>query len=337
MDLANAQVKQKDAAIESAKAELDVMEAKIKAAIAKRNSDKAYLVFRQAQARRFEELAKSSSIDARTVDEQMDRLEAARESVNASEEAVNSARAQKISAAAKIKQADADLEESKRQVEVTQAELDRAKVMVGFATIKAPFDGVIVDRDRHANVGAIVQKSESGTVTPLLTIQRNDIVRVVMQVPDNYQAFVTPDTEAVFETSAYPGVKIHGKVTRYPDTLVNASHDRTLRVEVDLWNSDEDYYKKMADEKFTSQLRKGMPRRSQTRLSNPAGVQGRTGSQREVGRRAAAPATGHVRRHDVGAEEVRQCPPAAEFVHCQPGRSDLHLPRAKWQGSLAAG
>ncbi|HWG43771.1 MAG TPA: HlyD family efflux transporter periplasmic adaptor subunit [Gemmataceae bacterium] len=258
LKLAEAQVKQKVAAIESAKAELDVIEAKINAAIAKRNSDKAYLVFRQAQAKRFEELSKNNSIDARLVDEQMDRREAAFEAVNAAEEAVKSARAQKIAAGAKIEQAKADREEAERKVEVMQAELDHAKVMVGFATIKAPYDGEIVDRnDRHANVGAIVQKAESGTLTPLLTVQRSDIVRVVVRVPDNYAHFVTPDTEAIFETPELPGVKIHGKVTRYPKSLNNPQHDRTLRVEVDLWNrSKEDYDKKMADPDFTSHLRK---------------------------------------------------------------------------------
>lgn len=260
LDLARAQVKQKEAALDSARTELAVIDAKVNAAVAKRNSDKAYLKFREAQAERFRELLAQRSIDARLVDEQEDRREAAFEAVNAAEEAVKSARAQRIAAAAKIKQAEADLEEAKRRVEVTQAELENAQVMLAFATIKAPFDGVIVDRSRHANVGAVVQKADTGSPVALLTIQRSDIVTVVMRLPDNYAPFITPETEAIFETPALPGVQIHGKVTRYPPSLTNPEHDRTMLVEVDLWNgSAEEYKKSLANPKFLSGLKKGMP------------------------------------------------------------------------------
>jgi multidrug resistance efflux pump len=198
LDLARSQVKQKEAALTSAQAELGVVEAKINATGAKLRSDKAYLTFREKQAQRFQSLLASRSIEARLVDEQEDRREAAFEAVNAAVEAVNAAKAQKISAEDRIKQADADLEESRRKVEVVQAEVDHAQAMLDFATIKAPFDGVIVDRDRHANVGAVVQKADSGTLKPLLTIQRSDIVTVVMRVPDNFAPYITPETEAIF-------------------------------------------------------------------------------------------------------------------------------------------
>ena len=258
LDLSKAQVQQKEAAVESAKTELDVIEAKINAAVAKRNSDKASLTFREKQAERFRGLLESRSVDARLVDEQEDRREAAFEAVNAAEEAVKSARAQKIAVAAKVKQAEADLEESKQNVKVKHGELAYAKDMLDFATIRAPFDGVIVRRE--VDPGSFVRSAAGGHTTPLLTIQRSDIVTVVMRVPDNYAPFLTPDTEAVFETPALPGVKIHGKVTRYPPSLDNPEHDRTMVVEVDLWNgSKEDYAKELASEEFRIHLKKGMP------------------------------------------------------------------------------
>jgi multidrug resistance efflux pump len=258
LDLSRAQVHQKEAAVESAKTELDVIEAKINAAVAKRNSDKAYLVFREKQAQRFRGLLESRSVDARLVDEQEDRREAAFEAVNAAEEAVKSARAQKVAVAAKVKQAEADLEEARANVKVKQGELDYAKDMLGFGTILAPFDGVIVRRE--VDPGSFVRTAAGGHSAPLLTIQRSDIITVVMRVPDNYAPFITPKTEAIFETPALPGVKIHGKVTRFPPSLVNPEHDRTMLVEVDLWNgSEEDYAKSMSSDEFKSHLKKGMP------------------------------------------------------------------------------
>lgn len=260
LDLAKAQVKQKEAAVVCARSELDVIEAKINAAVARRNSDKAYLTFRERQRKRYSDLLASGSIEARLVDEQEDHYEAALEALHAAEEAVKSAKAQKVSTEARVNQALADLDESKRKVEVNGAELDHAQAMLDFATIKAPFDGVISDRNRHANVGAMVQKAETGNPQPLLSIQRSDIVTVVMRVPDTYAPFVTAQTEAVFETPSLPGVKIHGKVTRFSPTLVNPEHDRTMMVEVDLWNGPAgEYAAKMADPRFTSRLKKGMP------------------------------------------------------------------------------
>jgi multidrug resistance efflux pump len=256
--LAQAQVDQKKAALKSAKAEVVVAEARTRSAVAKLNSDTAYYKFRQKQTERFQELLAQKSIDARLVDEQEDRREAAFEAVNAAKEAVETAKAFQAAAAAKVEQADADVKEAEREVDVRKAELAFAKAMLDYSTVEAPFDGVIVRR--NVDPGFFVQNAGNGHAAPLLTIERNDIVTVVMRVPDNFAPFITPNTEAIFETATLPGVKIHGRVTRFPPSLVNPDRDRTMLVEVDLWNgSAEEYRQKMADPKFTSQLKKGMP------------------------------------------------------------------------------
>ncbi len=256
--LAEAQVDQKKAAVKTAKAMVVSADAKIRSTTAKLKSDTAYYNFRVKQAERFKQLLNERSIDARLVDEQEDRREAAFEAVNATKEAVETAKAEQVATVARVEQADADLEEAKRKVDVSKAELDYAKAMLNYATIKAPFDGVIVRR--NVDPGFFVQNAGNGRAVPLLTIERNDIVTVMMRVPDNFAPYVTPQTEAIFETTALPGVKIHGKVTRFPPSLVNAERDRTMVVEVDLWNgSAEEYKQKMADPEFRKGLKKGMP------------------------------------------------------------------------------
>jgi multidrug resistance efflux pump len=257
-NLAKAQVQQKDAALVSARAYLEVVTAKIDAAKANLKRDEAYLTFRKAQFKRFQELLESRSIDARLVDEEQDRREAALQAVNAATEKVRETVAEEKEARAKINQALADLEAANQQVKVNKADIDFAKSMLDYATVRAPFDGVIVRR--NVDPGFFVQNAGNGHATPLLTIQRNDIVTVVMRVPDNFAPFVTPETEAVFETPSLPGVKIHGKVTRFPPSLSNPEHDRTMIVEVDLWNgSKEEYDQKIKDDRFRSGLKKGMP------------------------------------------------------------------------------
>ncbi len=61
-----------------------------------------------------------------------------------------------------------------------------------------------------------------------------------MKVPDNAAPFVSRDTEAIVQIDELPGVVIRGKVTRFSPWIQNA--DRTMRVEVDLYNDTPENY-----------------------------------------------------------------------------------------------
>src|SRR5262249_40936488 len=139
---------------------------------AKVKQDEAYLKFRGKQLKRFNDLLASGSIEARLVDEQEDRYEAALEAKNASQEAVKAAVAEQKDAKAKVVQANADLEEAKAKIKVAESELEHAKVMLNFATIRAPFDGVITFRDDRLAKGAFVRAATSSSAgAPLLSLQ----------------------------------------------------------------------------------------------------------------------------------------------------------------------
>ena len=260
LDLAKAQVEVKKAAINSATADWQAAETKIKALEAKQRSDESYLAFRQRQHARYAGLLVDRAIDEKVVDEQEDRWVAARETVIYTKQAVLESKAQERAAKAKIEQATAERDKANREVEVANAHLAHAKALLEFATIRAPFDGEIVDRNRTlANEGAIVQTADTHNPQPLLTIQSKDLVTVVMRVPDNFAPYITSDTEVIFETAVLPGVKIKGKVTRFPHSLVNKEHDRTMIVEVDLWTGDaSEFEKKMKDAEFLKSLKNGM-------------------------------------------------------------------------------
>jgi multidrug resistance efflux pump len=278
---ARAQVKQMEAAIEVAEADVNVAASRIDATRAKWRSDQAYHKFRQQQYKRYADLLANHSIDARLVDEQEDHLTAAYEAVNASEEAVKKASAQKVSAEARLKQAKADLEAAKSKIDVAQAEWDYAKAMLAYATVRAPFDGTIVRR--NVDPGDFVQNAATGHVTPLVTIQRNDIVTVVVRVPDTHASFITPQTEAIFETPVLPGIKIHGKVTRFPNSLENPESDRTMPVEVDLWNGDADAFLQLQNNpEFLAGLKPGMPGDPNKGLPIVPQIQGKLAGGRQM-------------------------------------------------------
>ncbi|HEY7425117.1 MAG TPA: efflux RND transporter periplasmic adaptor subunit [Gemmataceae bacterium] len=246
---AKAQVKQMEAALDTAEAKAKAAQARVEFAQARLRSDKAYLVFREHQAKRYQDLWQSRSISERLVDEQEDRRVAALEAVNASTEAVTAAKADKIAAEAKIKEAAADVEGAKQNVNVTKAERDHAKAMLDFSTIEAAYDGEI--SRRYVSPGSFVQNASNGQRgTPILSLERRDIVTVVMQLPDRYAPFVTPGTEAIIKVDALPGLEIHGAVTRFARSLVNNQHDLTMRVEVELWNGTaEEFQRFVAKEK----------------------------------------------------------------------------------------
>ncbi len=217
---------------------------------------KATTQLRQQQFERLDSLWRSRSLDKNARDEGERNFQVA-------EAAEASAVAARIKAEAEVEDAreyvkvmEADAERILQLIEVAKADHEEAKAMVEYATVKAPFRGTVIDR--KVNPGSFVQNASTGNPTSILTLERTDIVTVVMRVPDNFAPFVTAGTEAIIELDALPGIKIHGKVTRFAPSLASAAHDRTMPVEVDLWNAPAEKYKAFfADPNNLADLKEG--------------------------------------------------------------------------------
>jgi HlyD family secretion protein len=173
------------------------------------------------------------SVDERLVDEKTEQRDAAREAEIAALEGVNSAKAHASAAEARVQKAEADATEAEAEVQVAQAELEKAQVLLQFATITAPFDGVVTERNFFC--GDFVRAaSEGGSHLPLLTVQRTDLFRVVVQIPDRDVPYAKAGESAAVEIDALAGEKFPGKVAR-----VSRSEDpqtRLMHVEIDLPN-----------------------------------------------------------------------------------------------------
>lgn len=122
-----------------------------------------------------------------------------------------------------------------RLIEVVGA--DKASMV-----LKAPFDGVVAARG--VDPGAFVQNA---AVVPgaraLMTIERTDIVTVSMAVPEPYISRLGLEAEAEIRMDALPGEVIRGRVTRMAPSLRES--DRTLQVEVDLFNGTAGEYRQL--------------------------------------------------------------------------------------------
>jgi HlyD family secretion protein len=232
VEQAHAHVAQMKAKLTSAQADAEAARAAVPHAEALLRSKSAELLYRRQQLDRMKELAASHSIEDKLVDEYTSHRDAIREAEIAAKEAVNSAKANVKAVEAKVVAAEADIRVAEAEVKVAQAELEKSQVMVGFATISAPFDGVVTKRNFFAR-DYVRSANESGAL-PLFNVQKTDLLRVVVQIPDRDVPFCAPGKPAFIEADAIPGQKFEGKVSR-----ISQSEDpqtRLMHVEIDLPN-----------------------------------------------------------------------------------------------------
>jgi multidrug resistance efflux pump len=243
-------VQQKDAVIKQRQSELDLAKANVKTAAAAEKAAGEWIKvkqeevgraeaserFRQKELTRFKGLASgpNPAVTADVIDEATERYESARAGSAAARAAVGDARAELEKASAKSEAAAADVKVAESLIGVARKDREKAEALLGFATIRAPFDGVVTRR--KVDPGDFVQNAATASTEPLLSVVRDDIVTIYMKVPDKFAPFVKPGTTAFLQLDLLPGLVIEGKVTRYSPTLDNPEHDRTMRVEVDLYN-----------------------------------------------------------------------------------------------------
>jgi len=137
-----------------------------------------------------------------------------------------------MEAQAKVHQAEADRGAAGARLQVAQADLAKASTMLGYATIKAPFDGVVTER--LVDTGHFVQPTTGNSSKPLFVVSRTDKVRVFMDVPELEAAMVNVGDAVTLRVQALPGKELQAVVTRTGWSLDNANH--SLRTEVDVAN-----------------------------------------------------------------------------------------------------
>ncbi len=85
-----------------------------------------------------------------------------------------------MAAAAEVGQAEAGVKIAQAGVAVALAGVHRAETQLSFTKIVAPFDGFVARS--MVDVGTTVAPQRQGESAPLITIMRDDVVRVVFDV-----------------------------------------------------------------------------------------------------------------------------------------------------------
>ena len=203
VEKADSQLVQMKARVEVAKANFDAAQAAVTQAEATAKASLAWVKYRKIQLGRMDSLVKSSAIEDRLYDESKERHDASVESEIASRAAIVTTKANVKAKKALIDQAEADVVEAEAEIRVAKAELKTAQVKLNFATIRAPFDGVVAFRSM--NPGDFVRAGNSGAnISPLLTVRRTDLFRVVVLVPDRDVRFLRKGIPATVEIDSLP-------------------------------------------------------------------------------------------------------------------------------------
>jgi RND family efflux transporter MFP subunit len=211
-----------------------VVAEEVKEAQALEKRYQADVEYRGLQYNRTAKLAQAQTVQPQLAEEAQLQLNSAKAALKASQAQVQTKLAKQVAADVEVKVAES-------RIKVAQAEVERLEALVGFATIKAPFDGIITKR--WVDRGATVKDS----AMPLLTVMRTDVMRVILDIPERDVPHVraagkpSPEEPGNPVTLRLPallesvhGGEFKGRVTRLAGSLDPAT--RTMRTEVDLDN-----------------------------------------------------------------------------------------------------
>ncbi len=130
--------------------------------------------------------------------------------------------------------ATAQLKASRARVALDQANVDRLAFLTSYKQVTAPYDGIITER--RVDIGDLVTAGSTSNTTLLYGIAQPEKIRVFVNVPQSVSAEIGDGTVAQVTASEHPNRIFEGKVTRTSRSIDRRA--RTLRVEVDLPNSD---------------------------------------------------------------------------------------------------
>ena len=199
-----------------------------------------------AEVKKLEAQVASVVIDRRVLFESTNQLKSSTAIRDAAKATIKKEKAELLFAQASLAKAEVEVRVAEAALKVAESEEQYAKAWVDYLTLTAPYDGVITAR--NANTFDFVlpttgdptafylspDLSPGATAAPIYVVDRLDIVRIFVDVPEQDANYVHPGSKATVIAKAYRDEPIPGTVTRIAWALNMKS--RTLRVEVDLKN-----------------------------------------------------------------------------------------------------
>jgi multidrug efflux pump subunit AcrA (membrane-fusion protein) len=212
------------AELAAAQARVSLVQQSVPRATAEVQRAEAEVTLKRITAQRTEALAREQALPQQQLDEASAALAIAEGAL-----AVARARLDELAADAEVHRAAVGVAEG--NVEAAEASLARLETLSHYATVTAPFDGVITER--LVDPGAFVRSAGDGGSMPVLRLAALDRLRLVVDVAEPDVPPVRPGcaAEATCGTT-----QVHAVVSRIAGAL--RPETRTMRAEIDLDNPD---------------------------------------------------------------------------------------------------
>jgi len=148
---------------------------------------------------------------------------------------VDVAQSRDAEALAQLASAKSMLQAAQESKGAAESEYARAGAMLQYATIRAPFDGIVTKR--YASTGSMIQAgiSSQTQAMPVVRLAQYNVLRLTLPVPVTDAAEVK-DGQGVEVTVSNPPRSIHGKISRFAGSVQMTT--RTMDTQVDVPNAD---------------------------------------------------------------------------------------------------
>jgi multidrug efflux pump subunit AcrA (membrane-fusion protein) len=229
-----------------ATADVEAARARLEEARAELNSYQAEVNRWGSEVRRLEREVNRGIVTPQDLLQATNRLKASTAGRDAAQATVMKADAELLSRQAALSKAEIDVRVTEADLKVAESEESRLKALVGYITLPAPFDGVIVARNANtydfvlpttgdpSADSKVPHLSPSGAAAPVYVVDRTDIVRIFVDIPEQDANYVKVGSKAAVLVKAYRDRPLQGSVTRTAWALNVKS--RTLRAEIDMEN-----------------------------------------------------------------------------------------------------
>jgi RND family efflux transporter MFP subunit len=122
---------------------------------------------------------------------------------------------------------------NKAIVDANAANVKQLETLQSFEKIYAPFDGIITAR--NTDIGDLINSGSNANVkTDLFHMAQPGVLRVYVNVPEDFSQQTRPGLTAEMKLAEFPGRMFTGKLVRTAEAINYAT--RTLLVEVDVNN-----------------------------------------------------------------------------------------------------
>ncbi|PZM82605.1 MAG: hypothetical protein DKT66_11455 [Candidatus Melainabacteria bacterium] len=217
----NANYREAQAKYDATKSSLLQLESKIGSEIAHKEEAEAILAADEANYQRILIAAKTPGAVAPVdIEAAQKKVEADKAKVRSAMEMVNAARS--------------GLESEKDRARSVSQSVSAVKELKDYLIIRAPFDGVISERNVHE--GSLV--SSSSNKPPMLKIEQISHLRLLVPVPETAISGVRIGSAMRFTVAAFVGKTFVGRISRISHELER--NTRTMIVELDVNNEQKD-------------------------------------------------------------------------------------------------